>query len=234
VDEQLLRDLAAAPEPRSGGITRRVFVTPGEENVTELLIIRHGQMPPASVDSSEDPPLTDVGREQARVLGEFLARDRKLDAVLCSPTLRARQTAAGIALPQGLTPEVDDRLREVEIYAPEGVNLREAIGPDGYERMGDEFARSRRWDAFAPWREPSDQIRRRMVNIAEDVIRRYPGGRVAMVTHTTLVNTYISEVVASPYDLIFPVGLASVSIVLARGDLRSVRTLNSLSHFYSF
>jgi len=49
------------------------------------------------------------GREQARELGELLGAVEP-DAVLASPLLRARETAAAIAKAAGVDLRVDDRL----------------------------------------------------------------------------------------------------------------------------
>jgi phosphohistidine phosphatase len=71
-----------------------------------LVIVRHAEAAPGSPD--ELRPLTPAGRAQARRLGERLrAEGVRPDAILSSPLLRARETAAGLALGE---PEVDERL----------------------------------------------------------------------------------------------------------------------------
>jgi phosphohistidine phosphatase len=72
-----------------------------------LFIVRHAAAAPGEPDALRT--LTPVGREVARALGEQLAAE-SLDAVLCSPLLRARETAGLIARPAGLEPEADERL----------------------------------------------------------------------------------------------------------------------------
>jgi len=71
-----------------------------------LLIVRHAQAAPGAPD--ELRTLTAEGRELARTLGRSL-REQGLepDAVVTSPLLRARETAAALGLGE---PEVDDRL----------------------------------------------------------------------------------------------------------------------------
>ena len=71
-----------------------------------LLIVRHAEAGPGTPD--ELRTLTPAGREQARGLGRSL-RDQGLepDAVLSSPLLRARETAAALALGE---PRSDERL----------------------------------------------------------------------------------------------------------------------------
>jgi phosphohistidine phosphatase len=71
-----------------------------------LLIVRHAKA--ASGEPDELRPLTRKGREQARELGRRLRAEGFVpDAVVTSPLLRARETAAALELGE---PEVDERL----------------------------------------------------------------------------------------------------------------------------
>lgn len=74
-----------------------------------LFIVRHAE---AALGEPDDlRPLTDAGREQARLLGKQFADDGiRPDAVLSSPLLRARETAAEIARAVGVEAEPDERL----------------------------------------------------------------------------------------------------------------------------
>jgi phosphohistidine phosphatase len=71
-----------------------------------LLIVRHAEAVPGEPD--ELRPLSTAGRDQARDLGRRL-REQGLrpDAVVSSPLLRARETAAALEFGDA---EVDDRL----------------------------------------------------------------------------------------------------------------------------
>jgi len=71
-----------------------------------LLIVRHAEAAPGEPD--ELRPLTAEGRSHARELGERLRGGGfAADAVVTSPLLRARETAAALGLGD---PEVDERL----------------------------------------------------------------------------------------------------------------------------
>jgi phosphohistidine phosphatase len=75
----------------------------------QLYLVRHAEA--ASGDPDELRPLTPEGREAARELGQRLAAAGvRPHAVLTSPLLRARETAAELARPAGLEAEPDDRL----------------------------------------------------------------------------------------------------------------------------
>jgi len=72
-----------------------------------LILVRHAKAAPGEPD--ELRPLTPDGRDAAAALGERL-RAARPDAVISSPLLRARETAAPIAAAAGVEVEVDERL----------------------------------------------------------------------------------------------------------------------------
>ena len=74
-----------------------------------LFIVRHAEATQGQPDDLR--PLTEAGRDAARSLGKQLAADGvQPDAVLTSPLLRARETAAEIARAVGVESEPDERL----------------------------------------------------------------------------------------------------------------------------
>jgi len=85
-----------------------------------LFVVRHAEAAPGDPDAMR--PLTTDGRGVARAVGEQLARE-KPDAVLCSPLLRARETAAPIARAAGVEPEADERLAP----GARAADVREAV-----------------------------------------------------------------------------------------------------------
>ncbi|MGH2670383.1 MAG: histidine phosphatase family protein, partial [bacterium] len=78
-------------QARPRGVFDQAFLT-GVADVTEILLIRHGQqdvdLRAATVGEWIDPPLSDQGRLQARLLGEALSLNR-IDAVFASKLRRA-------------------------------------------------------------------------------------------------------------------------------------------------
>src|SRR5712691_11392737 len=72
-----------------------------------LILVRHAKAAPGKPD--ELRPLTPDGREDALALGERL-RSARPDAVISSPLLRARETAAPIAAAAGVELRTDERL----------------------------------------------------------------------------------------------------------------------------
>jgi phosphohistidine phosphatase len=102
-----------------------------------LYLIRHAEAVPQGhdgVERDEDRPLTPTGQEQSRRVAQALrGQGVKLERVLTSPLLRAKQTAEGILANWGEQPPT---LEECEYLAPEGRKkklLRELLGLGGEE-----------------------------------------------------------------------------------------------------
>jgi phosphohistidine phosphatase len=72
-----------------------------------LFLVRHAEAAPGDPDDLR--PLTAAGRGAARELATRLAAEHP-EAVVSSPLLRARETAAAIADAVGLKVEADERL----------------------------------------------------------------------------------------------------------------------------
>lgn len=72
-----------------------------------IYLIRHGK----KVGEYGDPELTQLGHEQARQTGQYLAQ-LPITHLITSPSLRTRQTAEGISAVLGLPVAIDDRLVE--------------------------------------------------------------------------------------------------------------------------
>src|SRR6185436_7334821 len=89
----------------------------------ELFLIRHGQTEFSRENrfcGSIDPPLSDVGQRMAEAFGAAYA-NKKWDAIYCSPSQRARQTAGALAGRVGVEPTLVDGLREIAYGEWEGL-----------------------------------------------------------------------------------------------------------------
>ncbi len=91
-----------------------------------LYLVRHAEAAQGEPDDLR--PLTIAGREAARALGMRLAADGvRADAVLTSPLLRARETAAELGRALGREAEPDERLAPGATAAA----VREAVSGRG-------------------------------------------------------------------------------------------------------
>jgi broad specificity phosphatase PhoE len=78
--------------------------------VPVVLLVRHGQ---ASFGADDYDVLSELGREQSRVVGDELRRRALRDPVLVHGTLRRQRDTAALALP-GVDPQVDGRWDEYD------------------------------------------------------------------------------------------------------------------------
>ena len=85
-----------------------------------LLVLRHAKAEnPASGMSDFDRALNERGRRQAQACGEFVKnRDLKVDLVLSSPALRARETSESLKSVAGLNGDIrfDQRIYEASSH----------------------------------------------------------------------------------------------------------------------
>lgn len=84
-----------------------------------LILLRHGQTDynaTGRMQGQMDTHLSDLGRQQAQRTADELSR-WDIRRVVTSDLSRAAETAGLIAAPHGLTPVLDDRLRETHLGA---------------------------------------------------------------------------------------------------------------------
>jgi len=169
-----------------------------------------------------DTPLTEVGREQASALGEWLARQSAPITIWCSPYIRARDTALLACARAGIEPElrIDERLRDRELGI---LDLLSSYGVQN--RYPDEAARRLRLGKF--WYRPpggeswADVAFRLRSVLAEITARNEP---TLVVAHDVVVTLAVyvlgrmteDEILALARERV--VGNATVTTLIADGD----------------
>jgi broad specificity phosphatase PhoE len=148
--------------------------------VTIILIARHGQSDwnaERRWQGHADRPLTEKGREQARVLAARLVRI-DLDAVYSSDLRRARDTAAVVAESQGLELRTVPDLREVDVGSWSGLTRAEAE-----QRFPEAFARWQQgypgWEDGESYEAMTDRVLAAVLKIAG----AHRDERVLIVSH---------------------------------------------------
>jgi broad specificity phosphatase PhoE len=218
---------------RVPGVFDQAFLTDAE-GVTEIIFVRHAQ-PDVNyeglVGDSIDPPLTDYGRMQAKLVGDALSL-KKIDAIYSSPLKRAHETAEAIAVHhKHLELNVIPDLREVEVFreVPPDQRLQDFLGVELLMGARERMLHERSWDVY-PLSEPSYDFRKRTINAVEACIVRNTGQRIVIACHGGVINAYIGHIIKSPYDMFFRPAHASVSIVAAGEGRRVLRLLNDTHH----
>lgn len=178
-----------------------------------LLLARHGETGPdfqGRFVSSSDVPLAGEGPAQAERLAA-LATSYRPELVLCSPLLRARQTALPVASAAGLTIVTDDDLREVDFGRWECRNFEEIKAADP------ELVR--RWAAWCDdFSFPNgESLQHFMDRIRKTVIRlnELEAETVLVVSHGGVIRTMLCEFLGLPLRnyLTFDVQPATLAVL---------------------
>lgn len=150
-----------------------------------LLLVRHGETDANRAGlhlGRADPPLTEHGREQAERLVRWLP---PADAVVTSPLLRARETAAALGARSGVEVEVDERWVELD-YGP--LDLQ----PIGAGMQRDMLDRWRDDAAFAPpGVETAAAVSARVGAACDELVERAASSVVVVVSHVSPIKAAI-------------------------------------------
>ena len=206
-----------------------------QPEATELALVRHGQQqfPTSPVFRPAewvDPPLSEVGRRQAELVGEAFA-ERPVDVVVCSHLSRARETAAAIAGHHDLEPLVLEDLREVEVYRDleDGASPADALAAPFWRGVQERFPTERSWD-LVPFGESSAELRHRVVSTIEGLLAMHPGAHLVVVCHGGVINAYLAHLLGIREDMFFLPAHTSVSRVRRLGPRRALHSLNDRDH----
>ena len=185
----------------------------------KLVLIRHG-LPERREDTS-DPPLSAVGRDQARRVARYLADDG-IDAVFSSTMLRAVQTAEPFAAESGH--EIQTREGIVEFDRGSGAYIpMEELKRDNYPA----------WQAFAAGDHGADIVafQQTVVETLEAIVVAHPGKTVAVFCHGGVVNVWTAHVLGMTPRLFFEPVYASAHRYLCAGTgQRNIVSLNERCH----
>ncbi|HUR89778.1 MAG TPA: histidine phosphatase family protein [Ramlibacter sp.] len=171
-----------------------------------LWVVRHGQsagnvardaaeaagLPTIDIAERDiDVPLSELGRVQAHALGLWfgsLSQDIRPDVLLCSPYLRARQTAKLIVEAAGidLRLRIDERLREKEF------GIIDRLTGHGIRAKYPELSTQRSHVGKFYFRPPGGEswcdVILRLRSVVEMMTREHGGQRVLVVGHQVIVN----------------------------------------------
>jgi len=160
--------------------------------ITRVYLVRHGATELSAEDrfaGAVDVRLSEEGRQQARLLGERLARE-PLSAVYASPMSRTVETASLVAIRHGLEVTPVDGLREIAHGRWEGKTRA-----DVEREFHDEYSR---YDhdpfSFAPQGGESGlQVTARALPALLELVARHPGERLLVVSHKATIRLLLSS-----------------------------------------
>jgi 2,3-bisphosphoglycerate-dependent phosphoglycerate mutase len=204
-----------------------------------LVLVRHGRVDFASRDFLEtprgrqwDPPLDDIGREQAMHVAARIASAPAPIAIYVSPFRRCAETLAPIAASVGVDGTVVDDLGEVSVGDWEGVPFEQIVAEN------EDFIRRRIHEheaifAQAPGAERGPELRARVVPAIEQILSSTQGdGDVLVVTHGGVINAYMGHVLGIDQDMFFLPENCSLNVVAVDDDQRIVKFLSDAAHLF--
>ncbi|MDZ5622499.1 bifunctional RNase H/acid phosphatase [Nocardioides sp. HM23] len=191
---------------------------PSGDAPTTLILLRHGVTPHTSGRrfsgglGGDNPGLSDEGREQVRAAAAWLTELKdKIDAVVCSPVRRTRESAEIVAAELGLPLEEEPGFAEMEFGAWDGLTFMEVAEEhkETFEAwLGD-------LDTAPPGGESFNVVEARVRAGLDRVLEQHAGRTVVVVSHVTPIKTLVANALKAPLEAVFRMELspASVSVI---------------------
>lgn len=136
-------------------------------------------------------PLSEHGRLQVQRLANYI-RNIGVSALYTSDLRRALETAQLLAEKLDFEPIIDERLRERHIGGWQGLTRIEMENwyPNEYKRFQTDPEHFQ-----VPGGESRNEIRRRMRAAFDDVLKQDKGETVGIISHSTVINGLLSEII---------------------------------------
>ena len=198
--------------------------------MTNLIMIRHGQ----SVANEEDKfaghsdfDLTDLGRTQAELAGEYVKKHFKVDAVYASDLKRAFNTAVPSARAFGLEVIPDENLREIYAGDWEAMPFAQVISdyPADFLLWKNDLA-----NAYCPGGETVAQLTERVCGEVCRICEKHDGETVLIATHATPVRAVQSAASGQSSSDIAFVANASINLFTYENGKLAIKQLNIVEH----
>ena len=176
------------------------------------------------------PGLSDLGHRQAAVTARFLAgHEPAVRRIVSSDLPRVVETAMPAARALGIEPELDARLREIDVGWWSGLTTPEVLerDPNGVKAMraGHDPARG--------GAETMADVRGRVVHAVAELADACEGGTLLVFSHGGPVRSIVGDVlglsVAQQVTLAGP-GNASRTVLTNGGGGRQLRSYNETTH----
>jgi broad specificity phosphatase PhoE len=197
--------------------------------LTRLLLIRHGRSvwnAEGRIQGRADPPLDELGREQAHLLAERL-RAEAVVALYTSPLRRARETADIIGRALDLPVVPDERLQEYDVGDLTGLTWEQVV--ERYPDVAHRWAEAQQ-KLGVPGEEGHGPFRARVVAAFDDILSRHADGPVDVVAHGGTLGTYLNHLIGlQTWVSPFRFGNGSLSVVEANPVRARIVLLNSVT-----
>lgn len=182
-----------------------------------LILVRHGVTDwnrEGRWQGRLDPPLSDDGRRQARLLAERLTADQTVrPARVVSSTLgRASETAEIVGAAIGVAVEPDPRLMEIGAGEWEGRTHQEL---EAFDATRYRAWRSQSSDARPPGGEGLDEVVGRVRTLLDELDRDERGGPVMLVSHGGVLRVLANLLLELPGNWMWNLDVDNASLSAA-------------------
>ena len=154
-----------------------------------IIIVRHGRTEfnaTGRLQGRTDNPLDEVGLAQAEAVAAYLQPELLPDTLfVCSPLLRARQTAMALVDRVGSSFDIDDRWIELDYGSYEGLRQAEVPANVWREWRADS-------DFAAPQGESLNQVQERVAQACDDLAQRLDGRTAVVVSHVSPIKSAVA------------------------------------------
>jgi probable phosphoglycerate mutase len=204
-------------------------------DATEVLLVRHGASQDAvpgepfeMIEGHSNPPLSEIGQQQARLVGARLARNPP-DALFTTILQRTAQTAAPLVETTGLQPTVIPELAEVRLGEWEGGELR--VRTAHGDPLVATIFEQQRWDVI-PGAESAEAFEERVrAGLLRVVELTGPGKVAAAVVHGGVIGELARQATKAPRLAFVHAENTSISRLVVFGDGRwLLRSFNDTAH----
>jgi broad specificity phosphatase PhoE len=170
--------------------------------VAELILVRHGQANTGAMTEADYDRLSDLGKEQARWLGDYMRQTNgHFDHVYCGTLRRHRETAEAMGFDNGL--QQDTRLNEMEYFS-----LAEAFktkfdvplpkGPEDFAHHLPRVLSAWQDDALDDIPERFSDFDARVDAVLSEIAA--PGGRSLIVTSGGVISMVLRRLLSLQLD----------------------------------
>lgn len=208
----------------------RFTLPPG---ATEILLVRHGESQPAredrpfpKVDGQGDPPLAEVGEEQAELVAKRLEHE-ELDGLYVTTLRRTHQTAEPLAKRLGITPVVEPGMREIHLGEWEGGLFRIRVAQQ--DPLAQEMFAKERWDVI-PGAESTEDFAARIRDSLTRIAAAHTDRRVAVFTHGGTIGQVVSMATGARPFAFIDADNASITQLVVWGERWVIRRFNDTAH----
>lgn len=186
--------------------------------VGRLILVRHGESKGNrdrifAIEPSE-LPLTLLGYEQARAIAREIAASFKVEAVVASPFLRARETARVIAEVVGVSVAIEPDLYEREVGELRGQSYDSIYQAPGFDTR-------RPWLWRPTGGESYEDVRARAGPVLDRLVHAYASADVVIVSHGGVMQTLWAHATGDWQSIHAPPNCGVVLIEHAAGRYRA-------------